>query len=387
MKLIFCFPKILRNSHREIFGIDQLIKEGYEVVFLDLTQIHGGKSTCDDGFLLSLTKSFNNLAEVDAFVESLDDNPVIFLSNDGYLTMAYQSINRLRRKQDRILAFKTKTIPSQHEKLGGFKLLLNNILKRSNTSFSYLKYLYTLNHKYVVPDYFLCSTTYVLPLKTLLTVKKENIIIAHSDDVNKIIKDKENPELVRRTGVFLDQVIPISLSDRLPEDYFERYYENLTKTLDGLKLHLQLEEILIAEHPESARFANRLDNKFRGFESIRNRTQKLIKNSTYVFAHFSTSIGFAVYYKKPIIILTDDVLMKIKNTSLAITSFVEMLNCPVLDMVENDLLKLGHSKLDKNAYQEYVEKFMAGAIIEENSYVYAINKISIDILSVKKNHE
>lgn len=385
MKLIFCLPKILRNSHREIFGLDQLIKEGYEIVLLDLTLIHGGKSTCDDNFMLSLTKSFNNLAELDAFIENLDSNPVIFLSNDGYLTRAFESINRLRRKQDLILAFKTKTIPVQHEKLRGFKLFLNNIVHGSNASFSFLKYLYTLNRKYVIPDYFLCSTTYILPLKTLLTVKKNNIIIAHSDDVNKIIKDKETPEQVKRTGVFLDQVIPISLRDHLPKDYFDRYYKNLSRTLDSLKLHLQLDEILIAEHPESARFADRLDNKFRGFERIRNKTQKLIKNSTYVFAHFSTSIGFAVYYNKPIIILTDDILMKLNHTSLAMTSFVRMLNCPVVNMEEIDLSKLEDlKKINKKSYQEYVEKFMVGAIIEENSYVYSIHKISEDISKIKK---
>lgn len=383
MKIIICFPKILRNSHREIFGLDFLISKGYDVVLLDLMKIHGGISTCDDMLMLSLIKKCGSYEEIDRFVKILDSEPVIYLCNDGYLTSAYGSIGKLRRKQDKLLAFKTKTIPSQHKKSNKIRHVLESILKSSTHSFQYFDFLYKQKNISVIPDYYMCSTNYDLPLKTILTVKRENILITHSDDVNKIIQDSSKVDISKKTGVFLDQVIPISLMKDVPEDYFETYYNSLKIILNNLKVQLNLDEIIIAEHPGSNVYAERLDNKFDGFKRFQGNTQTLIKNATYVFAHFSTAIGFAVYHKKPIIILADDVLLNIKRVEYNINSFVNFLKIPIIYMNQEIIIKKECSVINEKAYNDYVRKFMRENVIDENSYYYAIKRISRDILNFK----
>lgn len=382
MKIIICFPKILRNSHREIFGLDFLISKGYDVVLLDLMKIHGGKSTCDDRLMLSLTKQCDSYEEIDSFVKSLDPESVIYLCNDGYLTSAYGSIGKLRRKQDKLLAFKTKTIPSQHKKSNKIRRILEKIVKSSTHSFHYFDFLYKQKNNSVIPDYYMCSTNYDLPLKTILTVKRKNIIIAHSDDVNKIIQDNSKADITRKTGVFLDQVIPISLMKDVPKDYFDSYYNSLRISLNNLKVQLNLDEIIIAEHPGSNTYSDRLENKFGDFKRFQGNTEVLIKNASYVFAHFSTAIGFAVYHKKPIILLTDNVMLNIESVVLGVNSFVNSLKIPTIHMNKEIIIKKEYSIINEKAYNDYVRKFMRENVIDENSYYYAIKQISRDILNL-----
>lgn len=379
MKLIFCFAKILRNSHLEIFELDKLVSKGYEVVLLDLTKMHGGRATCDNEFMLSLITQCYYKEDIINFVRNLDSEPVIYVCNDGYLTKAYESLNLLKRDQDMVLGFRTKTIPVQHKKLNIFKRVLRAAFLRDDNFYSLFQKIYGLKRNYLIPDYFLCSTNYDLPLKIALTLKKENIIIAHADDINKVLKVESSGKTNQRTGVFLDQLLPIAYKNQFSEKYFDQYYEKLGKSLDALKDQFELDEIIIAEHPESKIYSEKLRDKFKGYSRQRGRTHELIRDSSVVFAHFSTSIGFAAFYQKPIVMLKDRKFEDVERISFAMKSFVDNLNLPIMDMDSRDTKTLIDFSVDNKSYDDYIKKFLKDSEVDENSYHYAIRKIHSDI--------
>ncbi|MFD1096341.1 hypothetical protein [Salegentibacter chungangensis] len=379
MKLIFCFAKILRNSHLEIFELDKLVEKGYDVTLLDLTKLHGGQATCDNEFMNNLITQCNTKEDIIDFVGNLGSAPVIYVCNDEYLTKAFESLKLLVRDQDKVLGFRTKTIPVQHKKLNVFKRVLRAAFRRDGNFYSLFQKIYKLKRNYLIPDYFLCSTNYDLPLKIALTLKKQNIIIAHADDVNKILKVGSFDESKQRIGVFLDQLLPIAYQNQLPDEYFDHYYEKLRNSLNKLKDVLDLEEIIIAEHPESEIYSEKLTDKFKGYTRVRGRTNELIKSSSVVFAHFSTSIGFAAFYKKPIVILNDRKFEDIERISLAMASFVDILNLPVIDMDSREAGALTDLSVDNKSYDNYIKKFLKDSMVNENSYHYAIKKIHNDI--------
>ncbi|MGY5850477.1 hypothetical protein [Salegentibacter sp. F14] len=379
MKVVFYFAKILRNSHLEIFELDKLVSKGYEVILLDLTKMHGGRATCDNEFMLSLITQCYSKEDLTNFVRNLGSEPVIYVCNDSYLTKPYDSLNILKRDQDRILGFRTKTIPIQHKNLSILKRVLRATFRRDNIFHSLFQKVYKFKRNYLIPDYFLCSTNYDLPLKIALTLKKENIIIAHADDINKTLKVDSSAKTNQRTGVFLDQLLPIAYKNHFPDKYFEQYYEKLGKSLDALKVEFDLDEILIAEHPESKIYSEKLKDKFKGYSRLRGRTHELIRDSSVVFAHFSTSIGFAAFYQKPIVMLKDRKFEDVERISLAMKSFVDMLNLPIMDMDTRNTKALIDLSVDKKSYDDYIKKFLKDGIVNENSYYYAIRKIHSDI--------
>lgn len=379
MTIVFCFTKILRNSHRDIFQLDRFQKEGHDIHLLDLTSIYGAQSTCDDPYMLDLTWKCSNEADIKVFRNGLREEPVIYVCNDSYLMFAYDSFKLLMREQDKLLAFRIKPSPFQFAPDN----LVKRILRKLFTQVSWLPYslrsLYLLFRTYYAPDYYMCTTHYDLPLKALITVKKKNIYVVHSDDANRIVEDRSEMSSGERIGVFLDQILPVAYREIAPER-FVHYYERLSKTLKELKDHLDLDRIVIAEHPESVAAKEVLEDKYEDFDRVVGDTQRLVKNATYVFAHFSTSIGLAAYYRKPVVLLIDKDIAKVDWIKVAVNTYKKFLGLPVVDMVERNFLPIDNIRIQENLYRDYVRKFIKdNDRVKENSYHFVIDNIIDDI--------
>lgn len=373
MTIVFCFYKIFRNSHRQIFELDKLVEEGNDIILLDLLTLYGKKITADDDFMFKHRKVIKSNAELHDFKATLPESPVIFVTNDSYLQKLSEVFNIIKRREDRLISFRIKATIFAYQGDRGLRLWFRKFIEKTKGfPWHILKVLYDLNHNYYAPDYLMCSTNYYLPLKAYLTVKRENILIIHSDDVNRIIKDNSEIDYEQKTGVFLDQVLPFAYKGLIDQD---QYYDNVEKTLKVLKKYFNLDKIIIAEHPESEAIKNKLKDRYRTFERSRRNSQNLIKNADVVFAHFSTSIGMAVYYKKPVVLLTDDQLREITRIEDAIRTYETHLHFPVVDMENNDLSTLQNRKLHDLAYTDYVRKYLRDNYdVDENSYHYAIKK-------------
>ncbi|TBW25591.1 hypothetical protein [Gramella sp. KN1008] len=211
-----------------------------------------------------------------------------------------------------------------------------------------------------------------------MTVSKKNIFVVHSDDVNRILKYKSNVQQYfenQKVGVFLDQLIPFSYKEKIPEGYEDKYYARLENSLKYMKAKLDLDDIIIAMHPESRIYQQQLKDRFTSFQKSYGKTEMLIDSAYIVFGHFSTSIGIAAFLKKPIIILKDSTLFSIAKIKKLSKEISKELNLSEIDMENNDLLISDNQIPDFKAYNRFIKKFMKDSEVNENSYYHTITTI------------
>jgi hypothetical protein len=112
-------------------------------------------------------------------------------------------------------------------------------------------------------------------------------------------------------AIFLDDFLPFHpdftmINDNAPISP-EDYYPKLCTFFSYME-HNFGARIIIAAHPRST--YEKLPDYFEGRSIIRGETEQLVKQCSFVIVHASTSINFAILYKKPIIFLTMDAFNK-----------------------------------------------------------------------------
>jgi len=146
----------------------------------------------------------------------------------------------------------------------------------------------------------------------------------HMPDYDIYLQDKtELNDSCKNTGVFLDEYLPLH-PDYLtlgfefpiaPDVYYSKicnFFKTLEKNMDT--------EIVIAAHPRSD--YDKLPDYFCGRTIIKGKTAQLVKESSFVIAHDSTSINFAILYRKPIVFITTDDLQKLISGPCAFGLFI-----------------------------------------------------------------
>ncbi|WPY99721.1 hypothetical protein [Christiangramia sp. OXR-203] len=389
MKVIFFSPNILRDAHKQIFQLDRLVKEGFDVVMLDATRFYGNKSTATEEIILNNKIECSTEEDFYNFKQSLGKDPVLYVAFDQYMNFAAPILRILVRKQDKVLSYHTKRFSTAQFPTNKLRIIFDKVVKKADKMLPLHLFapIYRWKYKIFIPDYYLCSTNYVIPTKAYLTIKKDNRIVVHADDINNIIKEKSSTfSEGLKIGVFLDQVLPFQdrlhpkITPPIPHEYIELYYKNLEKTLWKLKEELHLDKVIIALHPDAVKLEQELADKFKGFDTRIGATNELIKNAEIVFGHSSTALGFAVFYRKPVILFKDEFLMKDFDLIQKFTSFFEnALGFKQIYMDKTFKLPEKPFQIDEAKYDDYIHKFLKDNTIQENSYYYAINKIKSDL--------
>ncbi|MDT0649640.1 hypothetical protein [Autumnicola edwardsiae] len=388
MTVIFFCPNILRNAHRRIFQLDRLKEEAYDFIFLDATAHYNNKPTATDKLILENTKKCNSLEDFKAFRERLPAAPVLYVSFDQYLQFAAPVLNILVRKKDKVLSYHTKRFSSVHIPSNPVRKFTDKIVRKADKilPLHLFKQYYRRRYGFFIPDYFLCSTSNLIPSKIFFSVKRKNRIVVHSDDINHTLENK--PSLFdtnKRVGVFLDQMMPYQTilhsgikQETPPEGYKDYYYERLIATLQHLQEKLELDEIIIALHPDAVKFKDEIDQSFKNYRTFIGVTHELIRDSKIVFAHSSTALGWAIYYKKPVVLMKENYIMR-QLMGKYMHFFEEKLGFQSYPMEAKKSAPIPVLSFDHQKYNDYTTKFLKDNHIKENSYYYAFNYIKSDI--------
>jgi len=188
---------------------------------------------------------------------------------------------------------------------------------------------------------------------------------AHTFDYDIFLKDKDNSDnSAKKYNVFLDEYFPfhpdfltMGIGYQLTP---EEYYPALGNFLEVLEQKSDT-ETLIAAHPRSRYEA--LPDFFSGRPILKGKTSLLVKNANLVIAHMSTSVNFAVLYRKPIIFITSDKIKKMNSgkniAGLYIQTMAEMFGKePVnVDHLE-DFSLVNLTTIDDEAYTKYITDYI-----------------------------
>ncbi|SFN73713.1 hypothetical protein [Salegentibacter flavus] len=386
MKIVFFIPKILRDSHRYIYNFDRFEAEGLDFAILDATIFYGNVATTTENIILQNRYIIRDKEDFDNFNQTLPKESILYVIKDHDLNYSSRELKKIIRKNDIILSYNTKTFATLETPPKWRTLIEKSVRKLAEVlPLHFLKYYYSIFYNIPLPDYYLCSTSYLLPLKAYLTVKPANRFSVHADDMNHIINEPSERfvEEGKKLAVFLDQGIPFLhkthpgvYKDSFPEEYLDNYYSNLMTTFSHIKKTSNIDEIIVALHPDAVVFEKELYGKFPGIQTIIGKTKDLIREADLVLAHNSTSINFAVYYEKPVLIFKDDLIYnyhpRVKKLFDFYTGYLNMNSIYIDKNLQDQQAK---PFIDRERYQLYKNRYIKDNHIQENSYYYAINRI------------
>ena len=113
-------------------------------------------------------------------------------------------------------------------------------------------------------------------------------------------------------------------------------------------------EIIIAAHPRSSFSKDR--NPFPNHKIVFGKTIELVKKSKLTFAHMSTSMNFAIFYNKPIILLDSNQYSKALRNYIGLWS--SKLDLEVINISIDWPLSIPSFKSNQKVYNRYKNNYI-----------------------------
>jgi hypothetical protein len=186
------------------------------------------------------------------------------------------------------------------------------------------------------------------------------LVYGHSNDYSKFIAQANNSSR-NKTAVFLDSAGPAFASDSALSGrkvFFtsEQWYPALSSFFNFFESQTSL-DVKILGHYKSDHISP--SPLFGGREVVYGETAKMVQKADYVITRNSTAISFAVVYRKPVIIVYSNQLLKDKEAMECINGFANMLGTKPINIDEDinnldDLLVINEEK-----YLSYIDSILS----------------------------
>lgn len=322
-KIIFLLDSPLDKRYYNFLGVETLTQNGFDVEIWDLTPFFHedliDKIILDGQVIFDNYKEFNTKNDIETALSTIPPNTIVnsIISFELKTFFIYRLLSKYKIKYCVLQMISIPPPPSKKTTNGYIRSLINKI-----TSLSVAHIFIGLCNKILLRYYFvfnICPADLALLSgeRSLEIVRdpisvKTHKIWAHLWDYDIYLREKNISVIQEPTlGVFLDEYFPLHTD----LDYLEisspigadEYYSKLCTFFDYLESHYHV-RIVIAAHPRSN--YSKATDYFGGRMIIKGETAHLVHKSTFVIAHDSTSINFAVLFHKPIIFITMDKIQK-----------------------------------------------------------------------------
>ncbi len=362
----------------DLFDVSFLIDVRIKVTFVDVSEItikgyHIPGKFQPEGLAYEKILSESDLK---SFIKMQDNDNTLYLLYMTYCRFSYNCfrlLSKMKCKQIYCSNGVFPSIPLQQR----FSVIFSKVFSQKFPGLlrsAYVKVL--MRTKLIAPiNYYLETCQFSANTNECKIGNQTHIVKFNSTDYQRAKKDSSLP-ISDRYLVFLDQNLPFHPDGKLEgivydsDDYFERMNCLFSKLEEKYSC-----EIIIAAHPTVSRKCRY--NDFWGNRKVLfNETAPLVKHSMGVIAHYSTAIGYAVIWEKPILfVYTDDMKIKANQSFLIEQKIGELLNSPVVrlnDYIADDLILT----VDKEAFGFY--KY--GYLTNEDSEKRMNGEILMDIL-------
>lgn len=374
----------LIRKYYEDFYFDEIINNGFHLQYWDLSSIYYSDLQIPDAIEDDYIFKINSIKEFERKVCEEKSDKTLFVSQMTY-EWSVLKIFRVLSKYNCITTVLSRgalPIPERS---------VSNFLKKNN-----IKEIFDKIYKYTkskVP-YFLKKIGYIKPYTFIFTagykgiggigvgydmdLKYSKIIQLNSFDYDKFleINNKEYSPISNKYCVFLDEYLPYhpdwDILNYGKVDPVE-YYRTMNVFFEKIEVRFGV-RVIIATHPKADYKTNPYDNR----ELHKYDTARLVKDAEFTMAHMSSSINFAVLFKKKVLLLiTEEYKNVYKNSSYLMSqSFANSLNETLINCNQDFPENIDISKIDYDKYQKYKYNFLTSFESESKKS----SKIIIDFL-------
>jgi len=294
-----------RDYHR--FGIKDLQQLGFSVCVWELTTALGRSYAAPpDGFSSNCHQVYFSKHELCLAINKLEEG-VLIISCVHYSYKSYFLYRAISRAKIPYCVLNLGAVPSSHaSKFSFMASIVKNITFNKIINKFFLTIPYGLmgvnSASYAVFGSRISKS--IIPMKGVDT----KLIPAHCFDYDVYLKNelcKDNIDFSLKGGIiFLDEYAPFHPDYQFlnikPDADAETYYPELCRYFDYLEQVTGL-NVIVAAHPRS-HYDSQV-NYFGNRKVLRGKTAELVSSCRLILLHASTSVNFAVIYKKPVLFL------------------------------------------------------------------------------------
>jgi len=367
--IVVLYPPI--QSDFKLYGVNRFEKNNFNVFFIDISKLYTPNLKYDPPVINNeMVKKIYTIEDLNDILEKDD---LIVLSG-VYFGFRSLWLYKLYKKFDvdyvvfdafyhPLRTFKPNK-KSFHEQMK--RVTFGNIMDRLVKYNIYNQFFIKKADIALIPNY----NSRIL--KSVIG-KKTNVLFTHHPDYDKYLMTLDDTKSSEDIIVFLDEYLPYHPDFQVANSKScvtpAKYYQSLSKFFDELEQKMNL-CVVIAAHPRSAQ-----KNLFGERKVFHNQTSELVKKSTLVVAHCSTSINFAALYKKPIVFITTDEISK-SNYNSTIINMAKCFNKIPIN-IDNEHINIDVNdiySMDLETYNNYINNHVKiPGTPELNSWEILIN--------------
>lgn len=376
MKLIYISYNGLSPKKEKDFFMSDLEKIGVVIEYWDVRKLFFRQENDELEYRKNYIKFISSYQEFDAEIGKIDNAEALYNLIITFDFLSLKLYRILTRNKCTLFFFERAGLPPIRSS-STFSIMLKKLLNIN----SLLKFIRERWARFLKIIGYIKEYDIVFKAgnaKYNIKNKKTRVIPIHYFDYDEyitVLTQGHTESVEKEHIVFLDENQPfhpdfIKLGMKMvdPNEYFNsvnNFFEVLEKKFK--------KKVVIAAHPSSQYSGE----EFNGRKVYRNMTKDLVKECSFVIAHMSTSISYAVLFNKPIIFIYTNEFKKIYQNSIfmILKGMASSLNKIPYNI--NTLNELSDEdvnvllNLDKDAYERY-----------KQNYLYSIqtaNKLSREI--------
>jgi len=146
----------------------------------------------------------------------------------------------------------------------------------------------------------------------------------------------------------------------------QQYFRGMKKLFDKIEREADL-EVIIAAHPFST--YEKTPEVFGNRKIIKGKTIELVSQASMVVMHSTTAINYAVLFRKPILFIKTDDMIK-KGRSLLVDVMADTIGTRAVNIDNEETLNnlsLDYTSWPKDRYEEYMYKYIKSRDIGEKT--------------------
>lgn len=383
-KIIYIFYLPLTEKYERDFYLQNLLDMNYSVEYWDLTEIFFPGIEFVGAVERNYIKKIQNYSELEEMISAQDFKKSFYVIS-MHVRWVVNKVYRILTKYNCYLIFFARGgLPTFGDNDLSLRRVVNNLRNYLRTDRIKQKMLYEIPIIYkkigVIKNYDLVFTAGSVEESRYNGISK--IIPINHFDYDNYLGFRDNPARIINNEycVFLDDNLVYDTDYKIlniktiePTSYFT----SLRTFFDHLKKKINL-DVVIAAHPKTKYQGTEFGNR----EIIKGKTNELVKYCRFAIAHYSTSVSYAILYKKPIVfIYTNE--MKDLLYFKSIAGFAQLLNANICNIdsrtLKYDINWTNIYSIDDSKYEDYKYKYLTSKPTENelscNVFLQSMNKL------------
>ena len=361
-KVVYIGYMPLTTKVKKDFFFNQLLKKNIEVEYWDLTEIYFNNIFSDKLNDQNIFK-INSYQLLKKLINAINVKTTLFVINITYGFRVISLFKILTNYNCKTAFFARGALPQipNTSKLDYLNKIFDyKVLKR----FIENQYALFLKTTGVIKHYDIVYRAGANGLQTIgagsnIERKKSKIIDINYFDYDTYLYYKVAKKISQKKYcVFLDEYLPhhpdFKMFDIKTISSVE-YYKKLNLFFDMVEFKFGF-EVIIAAHPKAEKYKDK--DFFNNRKVLFSKTPELVKDSEFVIAHCSSSIGFSVLNNKPIVsLIMNEMKVKMPNYYDSIKSFSQALDTKLINL--DAFKEITIPEINEQKYSEYINNFLS----------------------------